>query len=77
MFSVLLKYKLLYYLLAVKDYKYRWLLICIFQDIKKREALHCRSLHVLRPSHCPVCRNEQRISPTPICITHLNTFTSQ
>ena len=34
----------------------------------KREALHCRSLHVLRPSHCLVCRNEQRRSPTPICV---------
>ena len=34
-------------------------------EIRKREALHCCSLHDLRPSHCPVCRNEQRISPTP------------
>ena len=23
----------------------------------------CHSLHVLRPSHCPICRNEQRRKP--------------
>ena len=26
----------------------------------KREANTCCSLHSVRPSHCPICRNEQR-----------------
>ena len=39
--------------LSVKDRTYT----------KKRGASLCCSLHVLRPSHCPVCRNEQRRKP--------------
>ena len=30
---------------------------------KKTWSQSCRSFHVLRPSHCPECRNEQRWKP--------------
>ena len=38
--------------------------IFIFMYIhKKTWSQSCRSFHVLRPSHCPECRNEQRWKP--------------
>ena len=38
--------------------------IFIFTYIhKKTWSQSCRSFHVLRPSHCPECRNEQRWKP--------------
>ena len=39
--------------------------VCI--QIKKTWSQSCHSFHVLRPSHCPVSRNEQRWKPH-VCV---------
>ena len=45
----------------------KWLCMILLYTIKKTWSQSCHSFHLLRPSHCPDCRNEQRRKPHVWC----------
>lgn len=45
-----------------------WQLIFILHKHKKTWSQSCRSFHVLRPSHCPECRNETTLKAPRRCV---------